>query len=44
MFKMPSSLNVDFLQSLVSLKKNTFTTILLVLIAHQAPTFTEWLQ
>jgi hypothetical protein len=38
--KMVSSLHIDF-YAIVSLK-NTGTTILLTLTAHQTPTFTGW--
>jgi hypothetical protein len=39
MLKMPTSLDVDFSQ-LIVLIKNTGTTILLALTAHQISTFT----
>jgi hypothetical protein len=40
---MPSSLHVDIFV-INCFVKNTGTTILLALTAHQTPTFTGWLQ
>jgi hypothetical protein len=44
LLKMLSPLHVDIFSQLIVYLKNTGTTFLLALTAHQTPTFTGWLQ